>query len=92
MNTNASNLVICNRCVMDNTDEDIIFDEDGICDHCNTFDSHIYPKWNHNIENNKFDLILDKIKKRSNSDYDCLIGVSGGIDSSYLLVLRVLDY
>ena len=33
MNTNASNLVICIRCVMDNTDEDIIFDEDGICDH-----------------------------------------------------------
>ena len=43
----------------------------------NTFDSHIYPKWKHNIENNKFDLILDKIKKNQKGIMIAVIGVSG---------------
>ena len=86
---NNKNIVTCKRCVMDSTDQDIVFDENGICDHCNTFDSHIDHKWKSNIENNKFEKISDKIKKNSKSDYDCLIGVSGGIDSSYLLHIVV---
>ena len=36
---------ICKNCVMDTTDSNIIFDDSGVCDHCNTFYSHTLPNW-----------------------------------------------
>lgn len=85
---------ICKRCVMDSSDSKIIFDENGICDHCNTFDSKILPTWNfgegHDEElNTIINNIKNKDKKR---DFDCLLGLSGGIDSSYLLHLVVTQF
>ena len=77
---------ICNNCVMDTSDQDIVFDEDGICDHCNTYYQKILPNWHTDEKGNiKLQKILDKIKKDGNGkDFDCIIGMSGGIDSSYL--------
>ena len=77
---------ICNNCVMDTTDQNIIFDEKGICDHCNTFYQKILPNWHKGNKGRvKLEKIINKIKKDGKGkDFDCIIGMSGGIDSSYL--------
>lgn len=80
---------ICSNCVMDTTDSQITFDEKGVCDHCNTFFKDIEPNW-HTDEKGLKDLegTIEKIKKEGeNKDFDCIIGMSGGIDSSYLTYL-----
>ena len=86
--------IICKKCVMDLSDSAIIFDDKGICDHCNTFYSKILPVWmngkNREVELNK---ILSQIKKTSKGkEFDCIMGMSGGIDSSYLLYVMVKEY
>ena len=76
----------CTRCVMDTTDSKITFDENGVCDHCRNFDKNIKPYWHAN-ENRMDELMAmaDKIKEAgNNSEYDCILGLSGGADSSYL--------
>ena len=88
------NYRICNNCVMDTSDSKISFDENGVCDHCNTFYSEILPKW-HTDERGDRALkeIVKKIKKKGKGkDFDCLMGMSGGIDSSYLLYVMVKKY
>lgn len=76
----------CARCVMDTTDSKITFDENGVCDHCRNFDKNIAPYWKPN--ENRYDELeelAEKIRKAGkNSDYDCILGLSGGADSSYL--------
>lgn len=77
---------ICNNCVMDTSDSMIKFDEKGVCDHCNTFYTYTLPNW-HTDERGQNDLheIVKKIKRDGvGKDFDCIIGMSGGIDSSYL--------
>ena len=87
-------LTICKNCVMDTTDSNISFDKSGVCDHCNTYFKYIKPKWNYNeigqqILKNK----IQKIKSQSKGkDFDCILGISGGIDSSYLLYKVVNDF
>lgn len=76
----------CTRCVMDTTDSKISFDENGVCDHCRNFDKNIAPYWK--PAENRFDeleKIAEKIRKAGkNREYDCILGLSGGADSSYL--------
>lgn len=77
---------VCTNCVMDTTDSKIEFDSNGVCDHCNTFYNNVLPNW-HTDEKGKQELdeIVKKIKKAGKGkDFDCIIGMSGGIDSSYL--------
>jgi len=83
---------ICTNCVMDTTDSKIVFDENGVCDHCNTFYKDIKPFWNPESDEAKQKLaqMVENIKKEGEGkDFDCIIGMSGGIDSSYLLYLAV---
>lgn len=78
---------ICTNCVMDTTDSAIVFDSAGVCDHCNTFTSQVLPHW-HTDGRGKIELdhIVEEIRKASKDrDFDCIIGMSGGIDSSYLV-------
>jgi N-acetyl sugar amidotransferase len=80
---------ICANCVMDTSDSRIRFDERGVCDHCNTFTSTILPNW-HTDERGEAELqkLTDEIKAAGRGkDFDCIIGMSGGIDSSYLTYL-----
>lgn len=86
---------ICTNCVMDTTDSMITFDEKGVCDHCNTFYRTVQPNW-HTDHKGKQELekITSLIKKSGKGkDFDCIIGMSGGIDSSYLTYIakKVLD-
>lgn len=78
---------VCTNCVMDTTDSAIFFDERGVCDHCNTFYSKVQPNWDTG-EKGKAELerIVETIRKAGkDKDFDCIIGMSGGIDSSYLV-------
>ena len=80
---------ICTNCVMDTSDSKIVFDEKGVCDHCNTYYKDIEPVWNYGKGREKeLSSMADKIKASGKSkDFDCILGMSGGIDSSYLLYL-----
>jgi len=71
---------------MDTSDSKIIFDERGVCDHCNTFFNHSLPNW-HTGDKGRLELqaLVRSIKDSGRGkDFDCIIGMSGGIDSSYL--------
>jgi N-acetyl sugar amidotransferase len=86
-NTHERHLRVCSSCVMDTTDSSIIFDERGICDHCNTFYTQVKPNW-YQGEKGKAALhrMVENIRAAGNGkDFDCIIGMSGGIDSSYLV-------
>lgn len=73
---------ICNTCIMDTTDPHITFNSSGICEYCQNFDGFIKPNWNEDPAALKS--MADSIKADSkNSDFDCIIGLSGGLDSSY---------
>lgn len=80
---------VCTNCVMDTSDSRIVFDARGVCDHCNTFYATILPNW-HTDERGAAELrkITDQIREAGRGkDFDCIIGMSGGIDSSYLTYL-----
>lgn len=78
---------VCTRCVMDTSDSVIKFDENGVCDHCKNFEENIKPNWTiGSLGKEKLDKIVNQIKKDGKGkEFDCIIGISGGIDSSYLL-------
>lgn len=80
---------ICSNCVMDITDSQIRFDERGYCDHCNNYYNNILPNWHSDeVGAKELDRIVEQIKRDGrNKEYDCLIGLSGGVDSSYLVYL-----
>ena len=77
-------MTICKNCVLDDVSvEDIIFDENGICNYCDDFNQNIMKNWFPNETEKILYRTIDKIKKEGkNKDYDCIIGLSGGIDSS----------
>jgi N-acetyl sugar amidotransferase len=80
---------ICSNCIMDTTDSHITFDERGWCDYCNNYYTNILPNWHPDELGEKIlGRVIDKIKQDGKGrDHDCLIGVSGGVDSSYVTYL-----
>lgn len=85
---------ICTCCVMDTSDEDIHFDENGVCDRCNEYKTRILPEWNYgNGHQQELAELIEKIKKSGKGKkYDCILGLSGGLDSSYMLHLAVKEW
>jgi N-acetyl sugar amidotransferase len=84
---------ICNRCVMDTSDGAIKFDEHGICNHCHYFDDVQSKQWHPNDAGRDYLIkLFNKIKKDGEgSEYDCILGLSGGVDSSYL-ALKLAEF
>lgn len=77
---------VCNTCIMDTSDSSITFDAAGRCVYCNNFHNTIKPSW-HTDERGERELLktVEKIKEQGKGkDFDCIIGLSGGLDSSYL--------
>lgn len=76
---------------MDTSDSNITFDERGWCDYCNNYYANILPNWHPDeIGAAMLQKDIDKIKADGKEkSHDCLIGISGGIDSSYLTYLAV---
>ena len=85
---------ICKCCVMDTTDEEIVFDSNGVCMRCNEYKERILPMWNHGIWHEaELDAMINEIKKKGKGkEYDCILGLSGGLDSSYMLHLAVKEW
>lgn len=84
---------VCSRCVMDETDANIKFDEHGVCNHCHRFDEVQSLQLFSGVDGEtRLQNIVDKIKKEgAGKEYDCIIGLSGGVDSSYLAV-KIKDF
>jgi N-acetyl sugar amidotransferase len=80
---------ICSACVMDTTDEDINFDSNGVCNHCREFKINSEKRWYPGDEGKeKLLRLFEKIKKEGRGKkYDCILGLSGGLDSSYLALI-----
>jgi len=78
---------ICKRCIMDTTAIDINFDEKGNCNYCNDLVNYNKKSYKKNID----DLIYKIKKNNSKNEYDCIVGLSGGVDSAWTLV-KVLEY
>jgi N-acetyl sugar amidotransferase len=79
---------ICTRCIMDTTDPDIVFDANGWCNHCiGWFQRSTFYALPLAERTRRLEVLVDEIKRRGHGkDYDCIIGVSGGVDSSYVAI------
>lgn len=77
---------ICRTCIMDTSDPNISFGDDGVCEYCKNFEQNIKPNWDAGVSGEAELLkIAEKIKAEGKGrDFDCIIGLSGGLDSSYL--------
>ncbi len=77
---------ICNRCVMDTSDSYIEFDQNGNCNHCNDFIANSSKiMYQGKKSDDQLKRLIKKIKDSGRGNkYDCLVGVSGGVDSSYV--------
>lgn len=81
----------CQRCVMDSTDPALVVDEYGICNHCRRFET-LKPAWDV-LEKTALDQVVRSVQiAQRNSKYDCVIGLSGGVDSSYLALFLRREY
>ncbi len=78
---------VCSKCVMDTSDPSIKFDENGICSHCHWYEQR-------GIKQKSFADLISKVEdiklNQKNSNYDVILGLSGGIDSSFLLYYCVV--
>src|SRR4051812_26674400 len=86
-----SALKICSRCIYDEKVSRISFDENGICNYCRTSD-RIKEQFGTGTAKGEASLqqIIKEIKKKGrNKKFDCVIGVSGGTDSSYTLAWAI---
>jgi len=89
--TTNKNKQTCSRCLSDSDDQFIKFDEAGICNYCYKYDLEMENSYH--VNNNgtkKFKNIIKNIKNIKNNKkqkYDCIIGLSGGVDSTYLAYL-----
>lgn len=84
---------VCTRCVMDGSDSEITFDDDGVCNHCREFEARTASTWFPNDEGSaRLKVLIDRVKKAGEGKrYDSILGLSGGVDSSYL-ALKLHDW
>jgi N-acetyl sugar amidotransferase len=80
---------ICANCIMDTSDSGITFDARGWCDYCNNYHRNIVPNWHpDDIGARAIAPVMERIRQEGKGrDHDCLIGISGGVDSSYVTYL-----
>lgn len=76
---------ICSNCIMDTSDSTLTFDERGWCDYCRNFFTVLQPNWHPNERGiREITPLIEKIKREGKGrDHDCILGISGGLDSSY---------
>lgn len=90
MDCSVSGSRMCIRCIMNTrADPSIGFDSAGLCSHCQRYDQLIATRTLKGEEARKaLDVLVNRIKRAGEGrDYDCLIGVSGGVDSTYVAYL-----
>ena len=80
----------CSICVMDSSAKEIVFDSDLVCNFCKEASKEINKyKFTIEEEKNNLKILQKRIQSSKSSKYDSLIGVSGGVDSSYLVLLAI---
>ncbi len=88
--------MVCRKTVMNTSDPSTVLDAGGVSNHYHKFDQILRPRWeySHSQEAQKsLERIVAQIKKSSSGkDFDCLLGLSGGLDSSYMLHKMVTEY
>jgi N-acetyl sugar amidotransferase len=79
----------CSRCVLDTTVPDITFDDDGICNYCHGYDDRIAGELRYDDAGQArlAELVEGMKQEGKKRGYDCIIGVSGGVDSTYVAYL-----
>ena len=86
---------ICPCCVMDTkADPSMVIEANGKCERCNMYENTVAASWNHGRGHEKeLQDLLAKIKKAGEGKkYDCLIGLSGGFDSTYVLHMAIKEW
>lgn len=76
----------CTRCLMDTTDPEIKFDDQGVCNHCHDYDRQLRQRVRTGqAGHRRLESLVRQIKDEGRGKpYDCLVGVSGGVDSTYV--------
>lgn len=85
---------VCTKCVMDVSDSQISFDDQGVCDHCHAFEEDVRPHWRPD-ERGKAEVerTVARIKEEGKGkEFDSILGMSGGLDSSFMLHLMVKEF
>ncbi|GFK94186.1 7-cyano-7-deazaguanine synthase [Fundidesulfovibrio magnetotacticus] len=83
-------LRVCSRCVYDTTIPEIVFDDEGVCQFCRIHEEmeRQYPAGPE--AQRRLEQLVDRVKAQGKGkDYDCIVGVSGGVDSTYTLYQAV---
>ena len=80
---------ICSRCIMDTSDSEITFDEGGVCSHCHDYErrvaAEVFPP---PLGDEMLTATVAQIKRQGrHRAYDCILGLSGGVDSTYVAYL-----
>lgn len=79
----ALSRTVCARCVMDTSDPEISFDEHGVCNHCRAFAEVADRELRR--DSSELDALVREIKQAGDGkEYDCVIGISGGVDSTFV--------
>jgi len=88
-NIHNTKLQVCSRCIYDERVSAISFDKEGVCNYCHQLDQLRQQFGTGQLKGERlFDVIISDIKKKGQGHkYDCVVGVSGGTDSSYLIYL-----
>jgi len=77
-------LTYCNRCVMPDTKPDLHLDEQGICNACRNYENRTAIDWDSRYQ--ELLQVLEKYRRPSGSNWDCIVPVSGGKDSTYQVI------
>ncbi|MBF0640336.1 N-acetyl sugar amidotransferase [Pseudomonas protegens] len=81
-------MTYCKRCVMPDTKPDLYIDDEGICSACRSYEQRNEVDWDQRKK--ELAVILDKYKNKTGDNWDCIVPVSGGKDSTYQ-VIRMLQ-
>jgi N-acetyl sugar amidotransferase len=82
-------LTYCKRCVMPDTKPDLFLDEEGICNACRSYEGRKEIDWDQRAV--ELERVLENYRRRDGSNWDCIVPVSGGKDSTYQVV-RMLQF
>lgn len=78
---------ICTKCILDTSDPGITFDDKGVCHYCNNFAELMDKSIDGKEANNYLLEMVEKIKASTKGEYNCIVGMSGGVDSTYVAYL-----
>lgn len=77
-------LTYCKKCLMPDTKPDLYLDEEGVCNACRSYENRVSIDWD--FRKNELKAILEKYKNKDGTNWDCIVPVSGGKDSTFQVV------